>query len=57
MKDLQRIQSERGSVGIPYFLKYWTAFNPAFQGIRAHPTDYMFFKAVWYDPDKDPFKT
>jgi peptide/nickel transport system substrate-binding protein len=56
MKDLQRIQSERGSVGIPMYLNQWEAHNPGFQGVKSHPTGYWLLNEAWYDPDKDPFK-
>ena len=56
MKDLQRIQQERGSIGIAYWQNVWDAYNPAFQNVGAHPTGYVFAHDVWYDPDKDPFK-
>jgi peptide/nickel transport system substrate-binding protein len=56
MRDIQRIQSERGSVGIAFWRNVWGVFNPAFQGpgAEAHPTDYNLWREVWYDPDKDP---
>jgi peptide/nickel transport system substrate-binding protein len=55
MKDLERIQSERGSVGISYFYYVWDAYNPAFQNVASHPTGYRLLNEAWYDPDKDPF--
>jgi peptide/nickel transport system substrate-binding protein len=55
MKDLQRIQSERGSIGISYFFNVWKAFNPAFQNLHGHPTGYTLLNDVWYDPDQDTF--
>lgn len=55
MADIQRIQQERGSIGVSYFMNRWATYNPGFQGIEAHPTDYNIHRAVWYDPDKDPF--
>jgi peptide/nickel transport system substrate-binding protein len=57
MKDLQRIQSERGSVAISYFYHVWDAYNPAFQNVNSHPTGYRLLNEAWYDPDKDPFKS
>jgi peptide/nickel transport system substrate-binding protein len=56
MKDLQRIQSERGSIGIAYFYHVWDAYNPAFQNVNSHPTGYYLLNEAWYDPDQDPFK-
>jgi peptide/nickel transport system substrate-binding protein len=49
--DLQRIQLERGSVAIPFFRNAWRAYNPAFQGLTAHPTDYRLYHEVWFDPN------
>jgi peptide/nickel transport system substrate-binding protein len=56
MKDIQRIQLERGSVGIAYWLNMWEPFNPAFQGITAHPTSYNLWREVWYDPDLEKLR-
>jgi peptide/nickel transport system substrate-binding protein len=55
MGQLQRIQSERGSIGIAYWQDVWAAFNPAFQNVSAHPTGYRLYNEVWYDPDLNPF--
>lgn len=51
MCDIQRIQVERGSIGIPYWMNAWIAYNPKFQNMKAHPTNYtdMLFE-VWCDP-------
>jgi len=52
MKDIQTIQVERGSIGIPYWMNVWVAYNPKFQGIKAHPTDYYDCLATtWYDAE------
>lgn len=56
MKDLERIQQERGSIGIAYWLHIWSAYNPGFNNVNAHPTGYFLLNDAWYDPDKDPFK-
>jgi peptide/nickel transport system substrate-binding protein len=55
MKDLERIQMERGSAGIAYWMNMWGIFNPAYQNIQPHPQRSELWKEVWYDPDKDPF--
>ncbi|MCA9963861.1 MAG: ABC transporter substrate-binding protein [Anaerolineales bacterium] len=55
MADIQRIQQERGSVGVAFFQNLWAASNPAYVGIEAHPTDYNLWREVWYNPDADPF--
>ncbi len=54
MADLQRIQQERGSIGIAWWVNFWAISNPGFQGIQAHPTQYNLWREVWYDPDQDP---
>ena len=56
MGQLQRIQQERGSIGIAYWMNVWLAVNPAFQNVRGHPTSYHLYNEVWYDETKDPFK-
>ena len=40
MCDIQRIQVERGSIGIPFWKNTWIAYNPKFKGMTAHPTQY-----------------
>ena len=55
MADIQRIQQERGSIGLAWFVNFWSISNPAFVGIEAHPTQYNLWREVWYDADKDPF--
>jgi peptide/nickel transport system substrate-binding protein len=52
--DLQRIQLERGSIGIAFWKNVWTIMNPAFQNVQPHPTLYNLWHEVWYDPDMDP---
>lgn len=56
MKDIQRVQMERGSIGIAYWQNVWDVYNPGFQNVGAHPTSYVILTDAWYDPDKDPFK-
>ena len=56
MKDLERIQQERGSVAIAYWQKVWDVYNPMVQNVGAHPTGYRFAHDAWLDPDKNPFK-
>ena len=51
MTDVQRIQSERGSVGISFCRNSWSAVVPGWQGIKAHPTRYWLWNEVYYDPD------
>ncbi|MEM7127057.1 MAG: ABC transporter substrate-binding protein [Chloroflexota bacterium] len=54
--DLQRIQQERGSIGVAYFINRWLIANPGFQNIGAHPTDYNLYREAWYDPDMDTLR-
>jgi len=51
MEKLQKIQMERGSIGLAYFFKTWYIFNKKFQDLYAHPTVYDLWNEVWYDPD------
>ncbi|MBI3243441.1 MAG: ABC transporter substrate-binding protein [Chloroflexi bacterium] len=51
MKDIQRIQLERGSIGISWWQNIWRVYNPKFQNIGAHPTDYYLWREVWLNPD------
>ncbi len=55
MKDLQRIQQERGSVAIAYWQKVWAVYNKAVQNVGAHPTGYRLTNEAWLDPDKNSF--
>jgi peptide/nickel transport system substrate-binding protein len=55
MGELERIQMERGSAGIAYWMNVWGIFNPAYQNIKPHPQRAELWKEVWYDPDQDPF--
>jgi peptide/nickel transport system substrate-binding protein len=55
MADLQRIQSERGSIGIAWWQNIWRVTNPAIQNVEPHPTDYYLWREIWLDPDKNPF--
>lgn len=54
MAELERIQMERGPVGIAWWKRVWEIFNPAFQNVQAHPTLYNLWREVWYNPDADP---
>jgi len=55
MADLQRIQSERGSIGIAWWQNIWRVTNPAIQNVEPHPTDYYLWREIWLDMDKNPF--
>jgi peptide/nickel transport system substrate-binding protein len=52
MCDIQRIQVERGPIGIPYWRNSWVAYNPKFKDMLPHPTNYNDMMAeAWYDPE------
>ena len=53
MADIRKIQMDRGSVAIAWWMSSWAMFNPAFQTMKAHPTAYNLWREVWYDADKD----
>lgn len=54
MGDIQRIMQERGAIGVPYWMRVWEVFNPAFQDVVAHPTQFSQWQRIWYDPERDP---
>jgi peptide/nickel transport system substrate-binding protein len=54
--ELQRIQQERGAIGVAWWQKVWNIFNPAFQNVPGHPTGYFLWREAWYDPERDPTK-
>lgn len=54
MAELQRIQSEEGSIGISWWLSSFAVINPGFQNVEAHPANYALWNEVWYDPARDP---
>ena len=56
MKDIERIQMERGSIAIAWWQNIWRPANPGFIGIGTHPTEYYLWREVWYDPDKDTYQ-
>jgi len=45
--ELQRIQYERGSIGIPYWRNIWYIHGKDLQNVPMHPTYYMMFNEVW----------
>jgi peptide/nickel transport system substrate-binding protein len=55
MADLQRIQSERGSIGIAYWTNAHFVVNAAFNNIKERATGALLLTEAWYDPDSDPF--
>jgi peptide/nickel transport system substrate-binding protein len=52
MKDLERIQMERGSIAIAWWQSVWNIYSPVIQDIKAHPTHYQIWREIWLDPDK-----
>lgn len=52
MADIQRIQAERGSIGVAYFYNRWKAHIPGWVNLPAHPTGYNLFSEAYFDPDK-----
>ena len=50
MAKLEVIQRDRGSIGIAWWQNSWEVFNPGFQGVSAHPTNYNLWREVWLDP-------
>jgi peptide/nickel transport system substrate-binding protein len=51
MCQMEKIQQERGSIGIPYWMNVWRAVTKKFQNVNPHPTGYILFNEVWYDPE------
>ena len=45
--QLQQIQYDRGSIGIPFWRNVWYVHLPVLQNVRTHPTFYMLFNDVW----------
>lgn len=45
--DLQRIQWERGSIGIAYWRNVWFVYSKKLHDVSGHPTFYMLFNEVW----------
>jgi peptide/nickel transport system substrate-binding protein len=52
MKQLEVIQRDRGSIAIAWWQNSWDVFNPVFQNVSAHPTNYNLWREVWLDPSK-----
>ncbi|MDJ0780872.1 MAG: ABC transporter substrate-binding protein [Desulfosarcinaceae bacterium] len=44
---LERIQQERGSIGIAYWMNTWLCVSKRVKGVEAHPTLYMLFNNAW----------
>ncbi len=51
MHDIQVIQRDRGSIGIPYWRNRWIAYRKEIKGLLPHPTAYNdIFVHAWRDP-------
>ena len=47
MGKLQRIQMERGSICIAYWMNVWAIANVKVQNFKGHPTTYDLFTDIW----------
>jgi peptide/nickel transport system substrate-binding protein len=51
MKDIQKIQMERGSIAVAWWQSIWNIHSAKAKGTPAHPTDYQLWREAWIDPD------
>jgi peptide/nickel transport system substrate-binding protein len=51
MCELQRIQEERGTVGVAFWMNKWAIARKNFHNVKAHPSRYLLWNEVWYDPE------
>jgi peptide/nickel transport system substrate-binding protein len=47
MAKLEKIQQDRGSAGITYWMNSWTIYRKNVHDVPSHPTNYMLFNKVW----------
>jgi peptide/nickel transport system substrate-binding protein len=45
--DLERIQWERGSIGIPFWRNVWQVYRDNVKNVSAHPTLYLLINEAW----------
>jgi peptide/nickel transport system substrate-binding protein len=45
--DLEQIQMDRGSVGIPYWMNIWMVYRKNIHDVVPHPNIYMLFNETW----------
>jgi peptide/nickel transport system substrate-binding protein len=45
--DLEQIQMDRGSIGIPYWMNIWMVHRETLMDVPPHPNIYMLFNEVW----------
>jgi peptide/nickel transport system substrate-binding protein len=50
--ELERIQWERGSVGISFWRNVWFVTGTKVMDVQAHPTLYMLFNEVWLQQEE-----
>ncbi|MBN1881677.1 MAG: ABC transporter substrate-binding protein [Deltaproteobacteria bacterium] len=50
--ELERIQWERGSVGISFWRNVWFVTGTQVMDVQAHPTLYMLFNEVWLQQEE-----
>ena len=49
MKDLERIQQERGSISVAFFQGVWSIITPKLNGVHVHPTSFHLWNEAWLD--------
>ena len=49
MCKLEKIQMERGSIGIPYWMNFWSLHNKKFHDVPPSPIDVWYFDASWLE--------
>ncbi len=47
--DLEKIQQERGSIGIPFWQNLWMVTHKKIRGVKPHPNLYMLFNAAYLE--------
>jgi peptide/nickel transport system substrate-binding protein len=45
--DLEQIQMDRGSIGIPYWMNIWMVYRNTVMDVPPHPNIYMLFNETW----------
>ncbi len=49
MCKLETIQMERGSIGIPFWMNFWSIHAKKFRGVPPSPTDHWLFQESWLE--------
>jgi peptide/nickel transport system substrate-binding protein len=47
MGQLEKIQQDRGSIGVAWWMNVWTPYRKVLQGVVPQPSLYMLFNGVW----------